>query len=276
VLIFAIVAMSLDLLMGFSGMVSFGHAAFFGVGAYTVVLGSIKLGLDPLLGILLGMVAAAFASLLIGAFCVRMSGVAFFMVTLAFAQLLYSGAVKWRSLTGGSDGIGGLARSDFLGVSLSNPTAFYFLCLFAFVGSLIMLRVILQSSFGHGLVGMRENETRLRALGYPTERLKLLAFVTSGAFAGLGGALYALYNGFVSPDALSFGLSGTFLLMVVLGGVGTLIGPAIGAGVFLLMKHFVSSQTDHWLLTVGVLFVCCVMFFRRGIYGLFVGSGERP
>ncbi|MDB5596126.1 MAG: branched-chain amino acid ABC-type transport system, permease component [Hyphomicrobiales bacterium] len=268
VLIFAIVAMSLDLLMGYGGLVSFGHAAFFGVGAYAMVLGSIKLGLSPWFGLMTGVAASGLAAALIGFFCVRMTGVAFFMVTLAFAQLLYSGAVKWRWLTGGSDGIGGMPRPHLFGLSLADPALMYFLSLAAFLMSLGLLRVILRSSFGHALVGMRENETRLRALGFATGRLKLLAFTLAGAFAGLSGALYAMYNGFVSPDALSFGLSGTFLLMVVLGGVGTLVGPAIGATVFMLMKHFVSSQTEHWLLVVGIVFVCCVMFFRKGIYGL--------
>jgi branched-chain amino acid transport system permease protein len=274
VVIFAIVAMSLDLLMGYSGLVSFGHAAFFGVGAYAMVLGSVKMGLSPWFGLMTGVAGSAFAAALIGFFCVRMTGVAFFMVTLAFAQLLYSGAVKWRWLTGGSDGLGGMPRPHLFGFSLADPTLMYFLSLAAFLMSLGLLRVILRSSFGHALVGMRENETRLRALGFPTGRLKLLAFTLAGAFAGLGGALYAMYNGFVSPDALSFGLSGTFLLMVVLGGVGTLVGPAIGAAVFMLMKHFVSSQTEHWLLIVGIVFVCCVMFFRKGIYGLVDHRGQ--
>ena len=267
-LIFAIVAMSLDLLMGYGGLVSFGHAAFFGVGAYAMVLVGVKLGVSPWVGVIAAIGASVIASTIIGYFCVRMSGPTFFMLTLAFAQLLYSGAVKWRWLTGGSDGIGGLERPEFFGLSLGNPTVMYFACLCAFVASLYLLRRIIGSQFGHALVGLRENEMRMRALGFPTTRLKLLAFVVAGAFAGLSGALFALFNGFVSPDALSFGLSGTFLLMVVLGGAGSLLGPAIGAAIFLLMKHFVSSHTEHWLLIVGIIFVSCVMFFRGGVHGL--------
>jgi branched-chain amino acid transport system permease protein len=191
------------------------------------------------------------------------------MLTLAFAQLIFSAAVKWRGFSGGSDGIGGFARPEIAGISLNEPIYMYFTCLLAFVLSLWLLRRIINSQFGHALIGLRENETRMKALGYSTDRLKLCAFVISGAFAGLGGALYAIYNSFVSPDALSFAQSGMFLLIVVLGGVGSLVGPAIGAVVFLLMKQFVSSHTDHWLLIVGIVFVCCVMFFRSGIYGFF-------
>jgi branched-chain amino acid transport system permease protein len=274
-LIFAIAAMSLDLLMGYSGLVSFGHAAFFGVGAYALALSGMKLGLNPWLGILIAVATSAVAALLIGYFCVRVSGVAFFMLTLAFAQLLYSGAVKWRGLTGGSDGVGGFARPQFVGVSLDDPMYMYFACLLAFALSLWLLRRIISSQFGHALVGLRENETRMRALGYSTDRLKLCAFVISGAFAGFSGALYAIYNSFISPDALSFAQSGMFLLMVVLGGVGSLVGPAIGAAIFLLMKQFVSSHTEHWLLIVGIIFVSCVMFFRSGVYGFLKQWRER-
>ena len=268
VFIFAIAAMSLDLLMGYGGLVSFGHAAFFGVGAYATVLLTVKLGWSAWAGLGAGLAFSGFAASVIGYLCVRMAGVAFFMLTLAFAQLLFSAAMKWRWLTGGSDGVGGMARPSLFGLPLADPMTMYFVCLGAFVLSLMLLRRVTHSQFGHTLVGLRENEARMRALGYPAGLVKLAAFIIAGVFAGLGGGLYAIYNGFVSPDALSFGLSGTFLLMVVLGGAGSLMGPAIGAGVFLLMKQFVSSHTDHWLLIVGVVFIACVMFFRGGVYGL--------
>ena len=268
VFIFAIAAMSLDLLMGYGGLVSFGHAAFFGAGAYGTVLLTMKLGWSAWAGLGAGLVVSGLVAGVIGYLCVRMAGVAFFMLTLAFAQLLYSAAMKWRWLTGGSDGIGGRARPSLFGLPLADPMVMYFVCLGAFVLSLALLRRVINSQFGHALVGLRENEARMRALGYPASLVKLVAFVIAGVFAGLGGGLYAIYNGFVSPDALSFGLSGTFLLMVVLGGAGSLMGPAIGAGVFLLMKQFVSSHTDHWLLIVGIVFIGCVMFFRGGIHGL--------
>lgn len=276
--IFAIAAMSLDLLMGYGGLVSFGHAAFFGVGAYATVLVGVTLGLSPWIGLAAGILASGIAAAAIGYLCVRMAGVAFFMLTLAFAQLLFSAAMKWRGITGGSDGVGGLPRPTIFGASLANGTVMYLTCLAGFVLSLVLMRMIINSQFGHALVGLRENEVRMRALGYPTARIKLAAFVLAGMFAGFAGGLYGIYNGFVSPDALSFGLSGTFLLMVVLGGAGSLIGPAIGAAVFLLMKQIVSSHTQHWLLIVGIVFIGCVMFFRGGIHGLIErlrGGGPR-
>lgn len=273
--IFAIAAMSLDLLMGYGGLVSFGHAAFFGLGAYATVLIGVKLGLSPWTGLVSALIVSGLGATIVGYLCMRVAGVAFFMLTLAFAQLFFSAAMKWRGITGGSDGVGGLARPEIFGLSLSDGRAMYFACMLAFIVSLILLRAIINSQFGHALVGLRENETRMRALGYPASRVKLVAFTIAGIFAGFAGGLHGIYNGFVSPDSLSFGLSGTFLLMVVLGGAGTLIGPAIGAAVFLLMKQIVSSHTEHWLLIVGIVFIACVMFFRGGLYALLEQSLRR-
>ena len=266
-LIFGVAAMSLDLLMGYGGLVSFGHAAFFGLGAYATVLLSVKLGFSAWISAAAGVALATAGAGAIGWFCVRMTGVAFLMLTLAFAQLLFSAAVKWRAI-GGSDGIGGLAKPDFLKWSLADPLTMYLFTLAVFALSLAAMRRIVGSQFGHAVVGMRENETRMRAMGYSTRRVRWLAFILAGFFAGVAGALYALFNGFISPDALSWGMSGMLLLMVVLGGAGSLFGPAIGAAVFLLMKHFISSHTQHWLLVVGVVFIGCVMFFRQGIWGM--------
>ena len=273
--IFAIAAMSLDLLMGYGGLVSFGHAAFFGLGAYATVLIGVKLGLSPWTGLVSALIVSGLGATIVGYLCMRVAGVAFFMLTLAFAQLFFSAAMKWRGITGGSDGMGGLARPEIFGLSLSDGRAMYFACMLAFIVSLILLRAIINSQFGHALVGLRENETRMRALGYPASRVKLVAFTIAGIFAGFAGGLHGIYNGFVSPDSLSFGLSGTFLLMVVLGGAGSLIGPAIGAAVFLLMKQIVSSHTEHWLLIVGIVFIACVMFFRGGLYALLEQSLRR-
>jgi branched-chain amino acid transport system permease protein len=266
-LIFAIAAMSLDLLMGCGGLVSFGHAAYFGLSAYATVILAVKLGISPWLAALCGVLIAAVAAAAIGYFCVRAAGVAFLMLTLAFAQLIFSAAVKWRAV-GGSDGIGGLEKPMLAFWSLNDPVVLYLFTLMSFAIVLIALRCLIASQFGHALVGMRENETRMRAMGYPTRNIRWLTFVLSGGFAGVAGALYALFTGFISPDALSWGMSGMLLLMVVLGGAGSLFGPAIGAAIFLLMKNFVSSHTQHWLLIVGIIFVCCVMFFRRGVWGI--------
>jgi branched-chain amino acid transport system permease protein len=262
------VAISLNLILGYGGMVSFGHAAFFGLGAYATVLISTKYDLSPWLGLVCAVGMTAAAATLIGAFCVRLGGVSFFMMTLAFSQLLYSGAIKWRPLTGGSDGTGGLLRPSLFGFDLSEPIAMYIFALAALALVLLFCRMVFDSQFGHALVGVRESEQRMSAIGYNTRRIRLVAFILSGTLAGLGGGLYAFYNGFVSPDALSFGTSGMILLMVVLGGKGTIVGPLVGACIFLLMKNFVSTQTTHWLLIVGAIFVACVMFCPEGLYGL--------
>jgi ABC-type branched-subunit amino acid transport system permease subunit len=267
VLIFGIAAMGLDILMGYTGLVSFGHAAFFGVGAYVTVLLGVKLGVPAVIGTVAGVIAAAACAVVIGAFCVRASGVAFLMLTLAFAQLLYAIAMKWRGITGGSDGLGGLKRPDVMGWSLADPIPMYYVALASFIIVFLALRRLIASQLGHSFVGIRENEVRMRAMGYSTSALKLVSFTIAGAVAGVGGSLYALFSGYVSPDIVSWGTSGSLLLMTVLGGTGTLIGPAVGAAVFLLTRNVVSSHTEHWLLIVGLVFIACVMFFRQGVFG---------
>jgi len=267
VLIFGIAAMGLDILMGYTGLVSFGHAAFFGIGAYVTVLLGVKLGVPAFIGTVAGVMAAAACALVIGAFCVRVSGVAFLMLTLAFAQLLYAIAMKWRGITGGSDGLGGLKRPDVMGWPLADPMPMYYVALASFIIVFLALRRLIASQLGHSFVGIRENEVRMRAMGYSTSGLKLISFTIAGAVAGVGGSLYALFSGYVSPDIISWGTSGSLLLMTVLGGTGTLIGPAMGAAVFLLTRNVVSSHTEHWLLIVGLVFIACVMFFRQGVYG---------
>lgn len=268
VIIFAIAAMSLDLLIGYTGLVSFGHAAFFGLAAYLTILLSVDLHISAWVSAAIGILAATGAALFIGFFCVRVKGAAFLMLTLAFAQLIYSVAMKWRSVTGGSDGLGGLSNPHLFGWSTSNTTVMYFVALCGFVFAFLLLKRVIDSPLGHSFVGTRENEIRMRAMGYPTQRFKLLSFTIAGGIAGISGALYAFYNGFVSPDALGWGTSGTLLIMVVLGGAGSLLGPALGAAVFLLMKNVISSHSEHWLLFVGIIFICCVMFFREGLYGV--------
>ena len=265
--VFAIFAMSLDLLLGFTGLMSLGHAAFFGLGAYSVVVLGAHLGLNAWIGVGVGVVVTAAGAALIGFFCVRTSGISFLMLTLAFSQLLYSIALKWRSLTGGSDGMGVTERPSFFGLSLDNSLTMYFMTLAMFLLCFLGLRRLLSSPLGHVFVGIRENEARMQAVGYPTRAYKLLSFVIAGGLAGFAGGIYAIFNSFISPDALYWTASGDILIMVMLGGAGTLVGPVIGTGVFLLMKNVVSSYSEHWLLIVGVIFMSCVMFFPGGIWG---------
>jgi branched-chain amino acid transport system permease protein len=267
VLIFAIFAMSLDILLGYTGLMSFGHAAFFGLGAYTVVLLGAKYGLSLWLGLLAGIAVAAIGAVVIGFFCVRVKGIPFLMLTMAFAQLIYSVAVKWRDFTGGSDGVGGVVRPSLLSFSLDSPELMYLLILAFFVATYFLLRHLVDSPLGKSFVGIRENEMRMRAMGYPTVKYKLLSFVVSGAVAGMAGGLYAFFNEYISPDAVHWSASGDVLVMVTLGGAGTLVGPILGVITFLGLKYFVSSTTQHWTLIIGIIFIFSVTYFPHGIYG---------
>jgi branched-chain amino acid transport system permease protein len=267
IFIFAIFAMSLDLLLGFTGLMSLGHAAFFGLGAYAVAILGVQFGLNAWLGVLAGVVIAGAGAALIGFFCVRTSGIPFLMLTLAFSQLVFSVALKWRDVTGGSDGMAIAEQPGFFGWSLGRSLPMYFMTLAFFVLAYCALRRLLNSPLGHAFVGIRENEPRMLAIGYPTRAYKLIAFTIAGAVAGLAGGLYAIFNGFISSDAVYWTSSGDILIMTMLGGAGTLIGPAIGAAAFLLMKNVVSSYSEHWLSIIGITFITCVMFFPGGLWG---------
>jgi branched-chain amino acid transport system permease protein len=181
------------------------------------------------------------------------------MLTLAFAQLLYTVALKWRSVTGGSDGM--------VAPRLGSGAETYCAVLLMLIIVYLFLRRLIASPLGQVLIGIRENEARMRAAGYATQRYKLLSFVIAGCLGAIAGALFAMHNGFVSPAVLFWMLSGEGMIMVVLGGTGTLVGPMIGAAVYLLLKHFVSLHSTHWELLVGATFIACVLFFKQGIYG---------
>jgi branched-chain amino acid transport system permease protein len=267
IFIFAIFAMSLDLLLGFTGLMSLGHAAFFGLGAYAVaVLGNMFV-INAWLGLVAGVAIAAGGAAAIGFFCVRIAGIPFLMLTLAFSQLVFSVALKWRDVTGGSDGMAIAEKPGFFGFNLGNSLVMYFMTLTFFVLVYLGLRRLIDAPLGRVFVGIRENEPRMQAIGYQTRAYKLLAFTIAGAIAGLGGGLYAIYNGFISTDAMYWTASGDILIMTMLGGAGTLIGPAIGAAVFLLLKNVVSSYSEHWPAIIGATFICCVLFFRGGLWG---------
>ena len=266
-LIYAIFAMSLDLILGYTGLLSFGHAAFFGLGAYGTVVLQVQYGFSIWSAVLCALLLAAAAAAVIGYFCVRITGVAFLMLTMAFAQLLNSAAVTWRGVTGGTDGLGGGTRPDILGISLSDPMAMYWFAFGAFLLACLFLRHVVRAPIGHVFVGIRENEARMLAIGYPVRRYKLASFVLAGLVAGFAGAVFALYNGFVSTDLLDWGTSGDVILMVILGGTGTLAGPALGAFVFLLLKEYVSAYTEHWQIVVGAIFILCMLVIPDGLYG---------
>jgi branched-chain amino acid transport system permease protein len=267
IFIFGIFAMSLDLIFGFTGLMSLGHAAFFGLGAYAVAVLGAQFGLNAWLGVVAGVGLAAGCAVLIGFFCVRTSGIPFLMLTLALSQLVYTVALKWRDVTGGSDGIAIAERPSFFGFDLSHSLPMYFMALVFFALTYWGLRRLLNAPLGQAFIGLRENEQRMATIGYRTRAYKLLSFTIAGGLAGFAGALYAIFNGFISSDAVYWTASGDILIMTMLGGAGTLIGPALGAAIFLLMKNVVSSYSEHWLAIIGAVFICCVMFFPAGLWG---------
>lgn len=267
ILVFAIFAMSLDLLIGYTGLLSFGHAAFFGVSAYTVAILGVHLGLSAWIGFFAGIAVSALLAAAIGFFSIRVTGIPFLMLTMAFAQLLMSASITWRGVTGGTDGLSGLRRPSLFGLSLDERSVQYYVIAAGFLFVLWFIRRLIASPLGTIFIGIRENEERMRAAGYPVQRFKLISFTLAGALAGIGGGLYALQNAYVSSDILHWSLSGDAIIMVILGGTGTVIGPAIGAGIFLMLKHVVSSFTDYWALCVGTVFILCVMFLPQGIWG---------
>lgn len=276
ILIFAIFAMSLNLIVGYTGLLSFGHSAFFGLSTYVVIGLGVHLGISGWIGALAGiLVSTAFAAF-VGMFCIRVSGIPFLMLTMAFSQLLFAAALKWRSVTGGTDGLIGFMPPDLFGWNLgSDAIARYVVIVIGFLAVLVFLWCLVRSPLGSIFIGIRDNEQRMRAIGYPVQRFKLIAFTIAGGLAGIGGALYALFNAYVSTDILHWHLSGDAMIMVILGGSGTVFGPAFGAALFLLLKNFISSYNEYWAFWVGVIFIFCVMFLRQGVWGLVIKNFER-
>jgi branched-chain amino acid transport system permease protein len=273
VLIMAIFAMSLNLLVGYTGLVSLGHAAFFGVAGYILALSTPQYeAANFWLSLVLSVSGAALLALLIGALVLRTAGIYFIMATLAFAQMLYY-LFHDTGVAGGSDGIYIYVRpaADIAGwqpFDLDKVPHLYFLVLALFAGVMILLRTIMRSPFGHVLSGIRVNEHRMRALGFATFRYKLVCFVIAGALAGLAGYLSALQFGVVNPDMLGWHLSGSALLMVILGGMGTLTGPVLGAAAMMMLELGFQSVTKHWQLLMGGVIVLVALSLPRGLVGL--------
>lgn len=271
-MIFAIAAMSLDLLLGYTGLASFGHAAFFGLGAYAAGLIGVhySAGLPFTLGAAVGVGAsAAFAG---GLLAIRAAGIYFIFLTLALSQMVFAIAFKWRGLTGGDDGLTGIPRPglwrlDSL-VNLADNRAFYLLTLVMFALAYLLLRRIVSSSFGSVLIGIRENPGRMAAVGYNVQIYKIAAFVIAGAVAGLAGGLFAHQFQLVSPDQVHWQTSAILIVMVVLGGSGSLVGPALGALLIVLLQNIVSTYTQRWPMIMAGLFIAVVMFARGGLWGL--------
>lgn len=289
ILIYAIAAVSLDLILGFGAMVSLGHAAFFGVGAYVVGIlafhasEGVPLG-DGLLSIAgtndalvawpLAVMVSSLAALAIGALSLRTSGIYFIMITLAFAQMLFY-FFDSLEIYGGDDGLSLWSRNDLAGLNLDNDATFYYVCLAALAAFIALCQRLVHSRFGMVIRGAAQNDRRMRALGFPTFRYKLLCFAIAGAGAGLAGALIANQTEYVSPALLHWTRSGELLVMVILGGIGTLIGPVLGAAALLLAEDLMTSHTEHWQLYLGPFLILVVLSTRRGVFGLLAGEGER-
>jgi len=274
VLVMALAAMSVNFLLGYTGVLSFGHAAYFGLGAYGVGLIIKYIIPSTLLGMAVGVLTALIAGAIIGLLIVHLRGIYFAMVTIAFGQVFYFIAYRWNNVTGGDDGLSGWSRLpiDFGFTQLDilhKERAFYYFVLFFFMISAAIMAAILRSPFGRTLIAIRENERRARFLGIPVDRHIWISWVISCGFCGLAGALSGLLNNFASPHDLRWDQSGVFVIMAVLGGMRAFWGPLVGATIYVVLQDILSSHTQNWMSFIGLFFVLTVLFCPRGILGLF-------
>lgn len=268
IVIFALFAMAYDLVLGYAGMLSFGHAAFFGLGAYSTGIILIRVYPSVLFGLLVGVIISSLGAFLVGFLSIRRRGIYFTMVTLAFAQMFYFMAFKWTGLTGGDDGLQGVPRPSLGPMDLTSElTLYYFILFFTILSVVICFRVV-NSPFGKTLQAIRENKDRAMSIGYDVDKFKLIVFVISGCFSGLAGGLYALLLNFVPLSSLYWTNSGEVVVMTIVGGMGTLFGPVLGALGIILLRDILSNFTESWSLVMGILFMASVMGFRGGIIGI--------
>jgi branched-chain amino acid transport system permease protein len=270
-LAFSILVMSLDLLLGFTGLASLGQAAYFGVGAYmTAILAAkhgIGLGFDFWLVVLAGLLIGAALAAVFGLLAIRATGVYFLMITLALGQCVWGLAYRWNSLTGGDNGINIQVRPKF-GIDLSNEVTFFYVVLAVFALSLLAMYVLVRSPFGRSLAGIRERELRMKILGYNTWLHKYLAFIVAGAFGGLSGVLWAHTAGIVSPDNVVLTTSVDALLMAVLGGAGTLVGGVLGAFIVIAIREYLSTLVPWWQYVLGGIYVLTIFYLPSGLMGI--------
>lgn len=272
IVIYALAAMALNFLLGFTGVLSFGHAAFFGLGAYGTALTIKFLVPSTLVGLAVGVLTATLAAMVIGALIIKRRGVYFAMATIAFGQLFFFIANRWNSVTGGDDGVGNWHRLPinlgFTSVPLfHNSLVYYYFTLVLFALAVGIMGLLLESPFGRSLMAIRENERRARFLGINVELHIWISFVISAMFCGLAGGMLALLDNFVNPRDLRFDLSGVFVLMAVMGGMRSFWGPLLGAAIFQWLREVLSSHTPNWQTYIGIVFVLVVLFFPRGILG---------
>lgn len=276
ILIAGVFASGINLLVGYTGMVSLGQAMFLGFGGYGIAVGTALLGWPLWVSVPVTLVVAGVLALLIGAICTRTRGVEFLLITLAFSQMFYGAAVKLR-WTNGSDGMSGIPRPDlsFLGVSADTPAVFYYYVLGIAVLVLLLIWRVVNSPFGSVLIGIRENESRITAMGYSVPSYKIGSFAVAGMVCATAGILQAQYTYFINPDAMSWQMSGEGILMAIIGGLNVLLGPFIGAAVFVMVKSLLSQVTEEYNLFFGIFFMLIVAFFRGGIGGALRSLTER-
>ena len=274
VLIFALAATSLNFILGYGGMVALGHAAFFGAGAYAVAMLSVQGISQALIAWPVAMLVAGALALVIGLISLRTRGVYFIMITLAFAQMVFYLFISLRQY-GGEDGLNLKGPSLFPWLNLADDRTFYYVVLVVVLACLWWLNRLINARFGQALQGIRENESRMEALGYPVFRIKLLAFVIAGVMAGLAGALLASHNQFVSPSLMHWTASANLIIMVIVGGIGLRYGGLVGAAVMLWLEEVLRLYTDYWHLPLGVLLLAIVLFAPRGLAGMFKRGAAR-
>ena len=269
VLIFAILAMSLDILLGYTGLPSLGHVGFFGVAAYTVAVLSTTSQAGFWVCVAGGILAGTLLSATFGLLVSHVRNVYFLMITLALGMVLWGLSYRWIPVTGGDNGISGVPRLEaHAGLPLSGPIPFYYVTLIVFAACGLLMALIVSSPFGYALRGIRENESRMRSLGFNTWLHCYLSYVIAGAFASVSGVWWAYYNGFVSPTYLELTAASEVFLMVTLGGPGTLVGPVLGAGTIVLLKNVISAYTQRWLLILGAIYILTILGAPKGLWNL--------
>lgn len=268
-LIYGIVAMSLDILVGYLGLASLGHAAYFAIGAYTTAILMTKYGTSFSVGLIGSAVLTAAIAALVGLLALRAVGVYFLLITLAIAMSFWGLIHRWVSMTGADNGISEIPRPEsWAFIDFTDPITFHYFMVFVFVVSITLIFLFIRSPFGKTLVGIRDSETRMRVLGYNTWLHKYIAFIVAGTIAGVAGAFFATFNRFVGPDEADLAQCMEILLMVSIGGQGTLIGPNIGSFLITFLKNMLSVYTQRWLMVMALVYILCAKYAPEGIIGL--------
>jgi branched-chain amino acid transport system permease protein len=269
IIIMALFAMTWKMMLNEGGLFSFGHSLYFGLGAYTSVLGWLHIkGLSFLSGIFLGGLVAGLVGLILGAFLVRMSGTYFALLTLAFNQLIWAIVWKWRDVTGGDDGLGKFPKPDLLGISMKNPANFYYVALIIVGICLFICWYFTRTPLGNVCVSIKSNEERAKFIGFNVNASKLILLTMTGFFSGISGALYAQFQEFIATSTIDLGMSTNVLFMAFIGGIGYFWGPLIGSGIFVYLSEYLSSFTDRWEFIFGLIFIVIVSFAPQGILGM--------